>query len=990
MADRSVRVTLSAVVAPYVSSMARASASTKALSREIVGAASRADKEFRTLRQAGLVVGAGIGGGLALAAKSAIDFESAMAGVRKTLPEGADFDAITEGIREMARELPATHQEIAGVAEAAGQLGVSAGGLLEFTRTMIDLGETTNLTSDQAATAIARLGNIMQTSEGDVDRLGAALVALGNDGASTESEILDMGVRIASAGKQVGLTESDVLAFANTLSSLGVEAEAGGTAISRVMIDVAKAVGEGGDKLDTFAGVAGQSAEQFAAAFREDAASALIAFVEGLGALDGTEMFAILDELGLADVRVGNALRSLAGSGDLFRRSIELGSRAWEENTALSDEAARRYDTTAAKLEVLRNNLTDLGVGLGTVALPGIKAVTSGLTGLTEVVGGLPMPIQAGAAGLIALAGAGTGALAGLGFLLPKIREGRDELARLGLSGADASRSMRLLGTAMRGFVGITAGFAIGSAVMDWLTDLRHGTADVDLMSEAITNLGLRMATTGELTSQFGPGLEDLKQKVRDARRDIGLGGETSWRVFWNKDEVKDAKNDIDALDKSLAGLVSAGHADAAASAVRELQHALVEQGGDVDDLDEVLDDYAAALARGRTESLLTGDAAGELGGDLDNLGGDAEGATDKVKELSDAFFGARDAEESYDDALRSRAEAADDIRDAEEDLAEAVRDQARAQEEAALAVERAQRALRSAQHDVERANRDLGEAQEEAAARQRDYDEAVADFGPNSKRAHDALEALEEANFRVGDAQFSLEDAHLRVRDANRELAESHQRLLDEMNGVGDGADRVRDAQDRLVEANERLNDADGALVDATIGLQQALDNEKAAFDGNNEAASALIGWLQQLQETYPLVADAIQPLIDQLQALKTLQEETGTAPGAPGSPFPGGFSTEPGFTDKDAENIYGPAIPGFSSSGTAAGTSMVSPSALADSVPFNAWQLDGGSIDYDRLAAAMATRTGPRVEMRNEFREKVDPLHLGAELAYQIGVRR
>jgi Phage-related minor tail protein. len=72
------------------------------------------------------------------------------------------------------------------VAEAAGQLGVRTEDIAQFTRTMIALGETTNLTADQAATSLAQLMNVMGTAPENVERLASALVDLGNNSATTD------------------------------------------------------------------------------------------------------------------------------------------------------------------------------------------------------------------------------------------------------------------------------------------------------------------------------------------------------------------------------------------------------------------------------------------------------------------------------------------------------------------------------------------------------------------------------------------------------------------------------------------------------------------------------------------------------------------------------------------------------------------------------------------------------------------------------------
>ena len=183
----------------------------------------------------------------AAAGKAAIDFESSFAGVRKTVDASEEqLQRLSRGIRDMSKEIPASATAIAGVAEAAGQLGIETDNILSFTRVMIDLGEATNLTAEEAATSLARFANITQMSQQEFDKLGSVIVALGNNLATTEAEIVSMATRLAGAGSQVGLTEAQIMSFAGALSSVGVEAEAGGSAFSRLM---AKHAACGGDRV---------------------------------------------------------------------------------------------------------------------------------------------------------------------------------------------------------------------------------------------------------------------------------------------------------------------------------------------------------------------------------------------------------------------------------------------------------------------------------------------------------------------------------------------------------------------------------------------------------------------------------------------------------------------------------------------------------------------------------------------------------------------
>src|SRR5690606_24266013 len=214
-----------------------------------------------TIANSAGILGAAMLAGFGAATKAAVDWESAFAGVMKTVDETATttYADLEDGLRELAQTMPATHEEIAGVAEAAGQLGIAADDVVDFTETMIQLGVTTNLSAEEAATSLARIGNIMGTSASDVDRMGATIVELGNNSATTEREIAEMATRLAAAGRQAGLTESDLFAIASTMTSVGVEAEAGGTAMSKVFTAIGDAVRSGNEDLEVFAEVAGMT-----------------------------------------------------------------------------------------------------------------------------------------------------------------------------------------------------------------------------------------------------------------------------------------------------------------------------------------------------------------------------------------------------------------------------------------------------------------------------------------------------------------------------------------------------------------------------------------------------------------------------------------------------------------------------------------------------------------------------------------------------------
>lgn len=506
----------------------RARPSVKQIAAEIRGMSQEAQQAAREVGMPIAAVGAAMVAVAGLAVKAATDWESAWAGVRKTV-DGTDEElaAVEAGLRDLARELPASHIEIAAVAEAAGQLGVKTKDIVAFTRTMVDLGETTNLTADEAATSLAQLMNIMQTAPEDVGRLGAAVVALGNNGASTERDIVQMAQRIAGAAKIIGLTEGETLGLANALASVGIEVEAGGTAISRIMIDIAKAVSEGGEGLQEWADVAGVSADEFAAKFKASPAEALAIVVEGMGELDarGGDVFAMLERLGQSDVRVTRALLNLANSGDNLRRSLTLGNRAWGENLALQEEAEKRYATAASKIQVAQNATYDMAIELGDHLIPFVVGAAEGIKTLSEFVGGLPDPVQGG----VAVIGALTGVILVLGgvalLAVPKIVQFRTSLATLAAQMPLTAAAARSLGGFLAGPWGVALALASAGALMlsNHLDSLKASSKEAQASLSATFGSGESILATfnkGGLNELF-PGMKTQLSDIRDLINDI-------------------------------------------------------------------------------------------------------------------------------------------------------------------------------------------------------------------------------------------------------------------------------------------------------------------------------------------------------------------------------------------------------------------------------------------------------------------------------------
>lgn len=732
MADRSIVVRLRAEVDGFKSAMAEATKAAERVGKGTEDAAKKADTGLGRMVQSAqknraawdqvggtlTAFGAASVGALGLATKAAMDWESSWAGVQKTVDGTApQMAALEDGLRGLARELPVTHAEIAGVAEAAGQLGIETPNIIDFTRTMVNMGVATNLSSEEAATGLARFMNVMGTSQTDVGKLGAAIVGLGNNYATTEAEILSMSQRLSGAGAQANMSEGDILGMATAMSSVGIEAEAGGSAMSQTMKRIGKAVDEGGASLDLFAQVSGVTSEQFVKAWQDDPAMALDGFINGLSGVEeqGMTTNGVLAELGITGIRESDSLLRLsaaAGQGadgmSLLASAVQTGNAEFDKGSALIEEASKRYETAESRIQLAKNALVDAGISIGGIVLPAFAELADGVADVAGWFADLPGPVLAVVGALGGLAGAGSLAAGAFLLIFPRVMDTVSAFKTLKTDMPGVASGIGKVGKAVGIATAAFAGVSLIAAYGDSLTDFSLGAneaadaamrladssgsgggfatvfkdmgVDADFASASTKDLNtnLDILANGhwyegisnletDMRNAFGAGLattDDLKARLDEVGQSIAAmatedlpGAQAAFTALWEE------AGGTDQAGQNLLKLMPAlrdeliGLATAAEMPTDDMTLLKIATG----ELTPVIDEATGKM------SMAEGAAAGLEEG-LDGAASAAEEAATATEdyrqsllELSNEFITAERAAMDYKDSLKEAGEAVDE-----------------------------------------------------------------------------------------------------------------------------------------------------------------------------------------------------------------------------------------------------------------------------------------------------------------------------------------
>ena len=363
-----------------------------------------------------------VAGGIATAAfgfavKGAISWESSMTEVEKTV-DGTDaqIKQLDKDLRHLAvSTLPVAHSELAQIAAIGGQLGVRVEDVAAFTETIARLDASSDaLDAESAATGVAKFINVVGAGIDKADEFSSTLVALGNNFATNEAQILHGVSFFAAAAKLANVDAQESLGLSAGASALGLRPEATGSSLARVFGTIRQAVETGNEDLDTLSQLTGKHLGELTGLFEEEGGDAV--FVEMLKGMqrvraEGGNVDAILEQLGLTDIRVTRTLFTMAGGIDLIEDTLRTSNAAFAENNALLIESDKRFGTSASQLQFAKNQMANLSITVGTILVPAlisfVNELKPGVLWLEKFSGEHPTLVRNIALASVALLGLG-------------------------------------------------------------------------------------------------------------------------------------------------------------------------------------------------------------------------------------------------------------------------------------------------------------------------------------------------------------------------------------------------------------------------------------------------------------------------------------------------------------------------------------------------------------------------------------------------------
>lgn len=743
---------------------------------------------------------------------SAVTIDSALTDVRKTTDLTEDqYQSLKESAVELSKTQPVDASTILSLEGLGAQLGWSDDRLQDFAQTVSGLDIATDMDADTAATNLAQFANVTGMAQDKAENYASAIVGLGNNMATTESKISDMSMGMASAGTQAGMSQADILGIAAATASLGMEAQAGGTAFSKTVNEIGMQVSTNGEQLQKWADIAHMSVDDFKSAWQTDATGTFEAIIKGMSdAKDsGQDLNVILDDLGITETRQSDFMRRLAGNSDLLTRAVSLSNDEWSRNTALQNEVDNRNDSLASKMDVLKNRVTavaeEVGGPLADAALDAIdaaKPVTDAIEGAAKSFSSMSKEEQGAVIQTAAMAAAagpllsvGGKAVSAIGSVAGGVGKAVSAFGKL----MSATEIMGNLGDALE-VTGASGKLAAGG---------------VGLAVAAVVALGLKAYDAWKTDRDFADSLGDMADSSEDASSKLADGSRsvTDWGGV-----AQDAAMDT----KELTGAIKE-HNDAMAG-IRDDAYDSISMLGQYQD---VIDRLAGKGSASAEDTALLEWALKGLNDELGTSYTAAEVLTGEYEDQSGAIV---DLKSEIDGLVKKKQEEAR-VNATQELYTEALKNQL--------------------------------EMQKNAAAAQREYDDAWQGYYEDALKLPGATEKAARAaatiSAQTDGYKRKLDDANASLDAANDETAEWAEQMglaqvacTDAGQAMSDFLSGTDGWADALSDTGFSLEELAGAAASAGISTDTLADMGSDAFARLVESAGGDMGTLTQILETF------------------------------------------------------------------------------------------------------------------------------------------
>jgi TP901 family phage tail tape measure protein len=315
---------------------------------------------------------------LIAATKAAVDFESAMADVRKVV----DFDTpqqfaqMNEDVLKLSTNLPMAADDIAKIVAAGGQAGIARQDLMQFAEDAVKMGVAFDVTAEQAGDMMAKWRSAFKLNQQDVVALADKINYLGNTTAASAPLISDVVTRIGPLGEIGGVASGEIAALGASMIATGVQSDVAATGIKNLILGMT--AGEGATKSQAAAfQQLGFDAADMAKRMQTDAKGAIMDVFRALQSLPKDQQASVLADL-FGKESIG-AIAPLLTNLDALESNFKKVGDASQYAGSMEAEYQARSRTTANQLQLAKNAIVAVGIGIGSALLPAINGVLNAI-----------------------------------------------------------------------------------------------------------------------------------------------------------------------------------------------------------------------------------------------------------------------------------------------------------------------------------------------------------------------------------------------------------------------------------------------------------------------------------------------------------------------------------------------------------------------------------------------------------------------------------